>query len=108
VALQLYERIWFYDNVTRTEKNGLNFPWGAVSTWSAPGVLRSTLKGLAQNVSVGDLASISTGQEAGGSPDAIVVDDGNVNNGQTTTLSGWWACILIPIVDPRNCPRYRL
>lgn len=60
-ASTAFGRPWFWNASTGWTLDGLSFPWGSTTTWASPGVLRVSNPGIAANVSVGDIATVSTG-----------------------------------------------
>ena len=72
---QPYARIDVVDPQTRYRKKGMPFLWGTKAEMSAPDTVRITLKGIADAAAIGDLASLSTGQENGGVSHGITVEN---------------------------------
>lgn len=68
-----YSRIDVVDPKTRYRKKGMPFLWGTKAEMVGEDVVRIRLPGIARAAVVGDLVSLSTGQEAG-APHAISVD----------------------------------
>jgi hypothetical protein len=74
----LNDRIVICDPKTRFHKYGINHTWGTKASWSAPSIVRITLKGVANNVDVGDPIAMSGGSE-GGAVHGITIE-GNSSN----------------------------
>ncbi len=70
---QPYARIDVIDPKTRFRKKGMPFLWGTKAEMIGEDVIRVRREGIAKAAQVGDLASLSTGQE-GGAPHAIALD----------------------------------
>jgi len=68
-----YSRIDVVDAKTRFRKKGMPFLWGTKAEMVGEDVVRVKLAGIAKAAKPGDLASLSTGQEAG-APHAISID----------------------------------
>jgi hypothetical protein len=68
-----YSRIDVVDPETHYRKKGMPFLWGTKAEMVAVDVVRVRLPGIAKAAQVGDLVSLSTGQETG-APHAISVD----------------------------------
>lgn len=68
-----YSRIDVVDAQTRFRKKGMPFLWGTKAEMIGEDVVRVKLPGIAKAAKVGDLVSLSTGQEIG-APHAISVD----------------------------------
>ncbi|WP_038160816.1 right-handed parallel beta-helix repeat-containing protein [Verrucomicrobium sp. BvORR106] len=68
-----YSRIDVVDPKTRYRKKGMPFLWGTKAEMVGEDVVRVRLPGIAKTAVVGDLVSLSTGQEMG-APHAISVD----------------------------------
>lgn len=68
-----YARIDVIDPKTRFRKKGMPFLWGTKAEMIGEDVVRVKLDGIAKAAKPGDLASLSTGQEAG-APHAISID----------------------------------
>jgi hypothetical protein len=69
----LNDRIVICDPKTRFHKFGINHTWGTKASWSAPGIVRITLKGVAQNVDMHDPVALSGGAD-GGPVHAITIE----------------------------------
>ena len=72
---QPYARIDVIDPQTRYRKKGMPFLWGTKAEMSAPDTVRITLKNIGEAAVIGDLASLSTGQENGGVPHGITIEN---------------------------------
>ena len=72
---QPYARIDIVDSQTRYRKKGMPFLWGTKAEMVAPNVVRVTLKGIGDAAQIGDYASLSTGQENGGVPHAVTIEN---------------------------------
>ncbi|GEP41060.1 hypothetical protein [Brevifollis gellanilyticus] len=68
-----YSRIDVVDAKTRFRKKGMPFLWGTKAEMVGEDVVRISLPGIGKAAKPGDLASLSTGQEAG-APHAISID----------------------------------
>lgn len=68
-----YSRLDVIDPKTRYRKKGMPFLWGTKAEMIGDDVVRVRLPGLAKTARVGDLVSLSTGQEAG-APHAISIE----------------------------------
>ncbi|RBP42567.1 parallel beta helix pectate lyase-like protein [Roseimicrobium gellanilyticum] len=68
-----YSRVDVIDAKTRYRKKGMPFLWGTKAEMVGEDVVRVRLAGIGKAARPGDLASLSTGQEAG-APHAISVD----------------------------------
>lgn len=68
-----YARIDVIDPKTRFRKKGMPFLWGTKAELIGEDVVRVTLDGIARIARIGDLVSLSTGQESG-APHAISVE----------------------------------
>ena len=73
--LKAYSRIDVVDRTTRMRKRGMPFLWGAKASLMEDGVVRVTQKDLGKIAKVGDLASMSTGSEAGFPCHGVVIED---------------------------------
>ncbi|MCX7009638.1 MAG: hypothetical protein NTY53_20735, partial [Kiritimatiellaeota bacterium] len=73
--LKAYSRIDVVDRTTRMRKRGMPFLWGAKASLMEGGVVRVTQKDLGKIARVGDLASMSTGSEAGFPCHGVVIED---------------------------------
>jgi hypothetical protein len=69
-----YSRIDVVDRQTRFRKKGMPFLWGTKAEMIADDVVRIHREGIGKFARPGDLASLSTGQEAG-APHAISIDE---------------------------------
>lgn len=72
---QPYARIDLVDPQTRFRKKGMPFLWGTKAEMIARDTVRVTLNGIGNAAQVGDLASLSTGQENGGVPHGVTVEN---------------------------------
>jgi hypothetical protein len=63
---QPWSRIDVVDPATRYRKKGMPFLWGTTAELIEPDVVRVRLKGIGKAARVGDLASLSAGNEEGG------------------------------------------
>lgn len=68
-----YSRIDIIDPKTHFRKKGMPFLWGTKAEMIGDDVVRVKLNGITKATQVGDLVSLSTGQEAG-APHAISID----------------------------------
>ncbi|WP_395740456.1 right-handed parallel beta-helix repeat-containing protein [Prosthecobacter sp.] len=68
-----YSRIDVIDAKTRFRKKGMPFLWGTKAEMISEDVVRIRREGIAKAAVIGDLASLSTGQETG-APHAIAID----------------------------------
>jgi len=71
--VKAYSRIDIVDPKTRMRKRGMPYLWGAKSVLTEPGIVRVTQKDLGKIAQVGDLASMSTGEEKGFDCHAVVI-----------------------------------
>jgi hypothetical protein len=72
---QPWSRIDVVDPATRFRKHGMPFLWGTTAEMVADDVVRVKLKGIARAAHVGDLASLSAGNEDGGVCHAVTLSD---------------------------------
>ncbi len=68
-----YSRVEILDRKTRFRKKGMPFLWGSKALMIEDGLVQVQLKDLGKFAQVGDLVSLSTGQEAG-APHAVTLD----------------------------------
>lgn len=68
-----YARIDVIDPKTRFRKKGMPFLWGTKAEMISEDVVRVKLEGIARTAKIGDLVSLSTGQEVG-APHAVSVE----------------------------------
>ena len=71
--VKAYSRIDIVDPKTRMRKREMPYLWGAKSVLTEPGIVRVTQKDVGKIAQVGDLASMSTGQEKGFDCHAVVI-----------------------------------
>lgn len=70
-----WSRIDVVDPATRYRKKGMPFLWGATAELVEPDLLRVKLKGIGKAARVGDLASLSAGNEASGVCHGVTLSD---------------------------------
>jgi len=69
-----WKRIDLIDPRTRYRKHGMPFLWGTTATMVEPDVVRVSLRRIGEAAAVGDLASLSAGNEAGGVCHGVVLE----------------------------------
>jgi hypothetical protein len=72
--MKAYARIDLVDRKTRHRKYGMPFLWGTKAELRPGGIVRVMRNGFGKAAAVGDLASLSTGQERGGICHGIAVE----------------------------------
>ncbi len=69
-----WSRIDVVDPATRFRKKGMPFLWGTTAEVRTTGLVRVSLKGIGDVAKVGDLASLSTGNDPGGVCHALTLE----------------------------------